>query len=345
MAYALICRITIDDGAEKLVLNSVHSVDIVSSWKELSDKCTIKLPSRGVLNVDSKLTEVSFEQKLKVGMGVKVELGYDNEYATEFEGYLAEIKPGYPFELRCEDRMWLLKRDGNINKSYKSVKVSKLLKDLVPDVQIDPDAPDVTIDNFLIERATKARVLQELKEKYGLAIYFRGNQLYAGLPYWDRINELAIFDLQANVVSDQLQYKRKDDVRLKAKAISILKDNKKVAVQVGDDDGEERTLHYRGISDKELLRKRAQSELDKYKYEGYRGSLTAFGLPVVRHTQAIELRDKKYAERNGRYLVDSVKTSFSAGGGYRREIEVAIKVSTGVAANAVAPIDSIDISV
>jgi phage protein D len=341
MAFTLSCRITIDN----LVLNSVHSVDVVSTWKELSDKCMIKIPSRGVINVDSKLKEVSFEQRVQVGMAVKVELGYDEQYVTEFEGYVAEIKPGYPFELRCEDRMWLLKRDGNINKSYKSVKVSKLLKDLVPNVKIDPEAPDVTIDNFLIERATKAKVLQELKEKYGMAIYFRGEQLYAGLPYWDRINEIAILDLQANVVSDSLQYKRKDDVRLKAKAISLLKDNKKVQVQVGDDDGEERTLHYRGISDKELLRKRAQSELDRYKYEGYRGSVTSFGLPVVKHTQVIELSDKRYAERNGRYLVDSVRTSFSAANGYRREIEVAIKVSVGTAADSVAPINPIDISV
>ncbi|MDJ1494153.1 hypothetical protein QNI19_14510 [Cytophagaceae bacterium DM2B3-1] len=324
MSFTAACRITIDD----LVFLSCHSIEITSTWKELAGKCTIKLPSRGVLNADNKLREVSFEQKFKTGMSVKVELGYDNELNTEFEGFISEIKPGFPFELRCEDHMWTLKREGNINKSYKSVKVSTLLKELVPNVIFDPDAPDITIDNFLVEKATKARMLQELKEKYGLAIYFRGSQLYAGLPYFDRINDVVIYDLQQNVISDTLVYRLKDDVKLKAKAISILKNNKKVQVEVGDSDGDERTLYYREISDKSLLKKRAESELNRYKYEGYRGAITAFYLPVVQHTQTIELRDKKYKERNGRYLVDSVKTNFSVSGGIRREVEVAIKVSS-----------------
>jgi hypothetical protein len=324
MAYTLTCRVEIGD----FVLRSVNACEIVSTWKELSDRCTLKIPSRGVVNASGKLRQVSFEQRLRVGAPVKVQLGYDEDLNTEFEGFVAEIKPGFPFELRCEDRMWTLKREGNITKSYRKAKVADILRDLVPGVVIDKDSPDVTIDNFLVERATKARVLQELKEKYGMAIYFRGPQLYAGLPYFDRINEVAVYDMQRNVADDGLQYRRAEDVRLKAKVVSILKNNRRITVEEGDADGDERTIHYYDIEDSNELRKRAKSELERYKYEGYRGSLTGFGLPVVRHGQIVELRDRKFSERNGRYLADSVRTTFGTGG-FRREVELAMKVAGG----------------
>ncbi len=325
MAVTLSCRITIDT----LVLTSVHSVEIVSTWKELSDTCILKLPSRGILNAGSKLEQVSFEQRFKTGMPVKVEIGYNDNLTTEFEGYVAEVRPGFPFELRCEDQMWTLKRSAPISKSYKSVKVSTLLKELVPEVKVDPNSPDVTIDNFLIERATKAKVLQELKEKYGMAIYFRGKQLYAGLPYFDRVNEVVVLGLQQNIPDGgdkNLVYKKADDVRLKARVVSLLPNNKRITIDdVGDADGDERTIHYYNVSDKALLRKRAEAELKKFKYEGYRGSIRTFGLPVVKHSQAVEIRDQKYTERNGRYLVDAVRTSFGVSG-FSREIEMAIRV-------------------
>jgi len=344
MAFELCCRITIDS----IVLESVHLVDIVSTWKELSDRCTIKMPNRGFLNSSNKLKPFSFEQWLKVGMPVKVELGYNQQLVTEFEGYIAEIKPGFPFELRCEDQMWQLKREkvkdknGKTAISYKRVKIADLLRDLMPAVIVDADSPKIEISNFLIENATKAKVLQELKEKYGLAIYFRGKQLYAGLPYFERLDELVIYDFQRNLVSSELIYRRAEDVKLKAEVISILSNNQRIKI---NDVGEVRTIHVYDVADKAELRKRAKSELSRYKYEGFRGSMTAFGQPFVAHTQVVELRDVKYPERNGRYLVDSVKTSFSASGGYRREIEVGPKVSRGVAADFVPQISSIDIQV
>ncbi len=333
MAFSLSCRITVGE----LVLQSANSIEIVSSWKTLGDTCTVKIPSRGVLRAGSKLENVSFGEYFKTGTRIKVELGYDGKLRTEFEGYVAKILPKQPFELLCEDEIYQLNRSDSITKSYKTVKLKSLLEELVPLVSVDPQLPDITIENFLIERATKAQVLQELKEKYGLAVYFREGKLHAGLAYFEQVNSLAKLHLQKNVVSDELQYQLDTDVRLKVKVIVMGSDNGKYSFEIGDQDGEVRTLHYQyrgplrkktqGLENqlKEQYTPLAQNDLQQFKFTGYRGSLTAFGLPYVVHSQSVEVEDGRYSERKGSYLVDEVRTSWGTGG-FRRQITLGPKV-------------------
>jgi hypothetical protein len=333
MAFTLACRITVGG----LVLQSANSVEIVSSWKTLGDTCTVKIPSRGVLRAGSKIEKVSFGEYFKVGDPIKVELGYNSTLNTEFEGYLAKILPRQPFELVAEDAIYQLKRSDSITKSYKTVKLRALLAELVPGVTLDSGMPDIVIENFLIERATKAQVLLELKEKYGLAVYFRAGKLHAGLAYFEKVAVKSKFHLQKNVVSDDLQYQTDTDVRMKVKVILMGSDNGKYSFEIGDQDGEVRTLHYqyRGALRKKTqalendLKKQytplAQNDLKKFKFTGYRGSLTAFGLPYVVHSQSVEVEDGRYSERKGSYLVDEVRTTWGTGG-FRRQITLGPKV-------------------
>ena len=75
-------------------------------------------------------------------------------------------------------------------------------------------------------------VLQKLKESYGLAMYFRGKVLYVGLPYSEQVtaevDEPVIYDLQRNILSTELEYRRQEDIKIRLKAISYLKNNKKI---------------------------------------------------------------------------------------------------------------------
>lgn len=325
MAFVLTCRVTIGS----VVLNSVHDCRIESSWQNLTDTCQLELPSRGVLKNGSEVTEVSFEDTFKVGQTVTVELGYNGVLNTEFEGYVAEISPKYPFTLRCEDGAYLLKRAGNLTKSYKSVTLKNLLKELMPEVVLGEGFPEVTLDNFLVERATKAKVLQELADKYGLAVYFRGNTLYAGLPFTtESFDARPRYDLLQNVESDGLTFKNASDVQLKARVVSILKNNNRIEIPVGDPNGEERTLFYYNISDTATLKKLAEADLERYKYDGYTGRITGFGEPFVKHTQTVQITDPRYSEPNGFYLVDKVQVQFGANG-FRREVEIGKKVADG----------------
>lgn len=320
MAFTLSCRITIGD----YVIRSVNAVNIVSSWKSLSDTCTIKLPNRGLIKKSVDPAETNISSLIKPGQAVRVELGYDNKFNTEFVGYVAKVQEGTPLTLECEDELYKLKRSGNITKSYKSVSIADLIKELVPDAELI-ELPKITIDNFLIRNATRAQVLEELADAYGLAVYYRLGKLFVGLPFSQKLERSTKLVINKNVIEENLIYKTAEDTRIKIKATSVLRNNKKLEVELGDSDGEVRSLFFYNITSEAELRKLAAAEIQKYKYEGYEGDVTIFGIPHVIHSEVITLQDNRYKDREGRYLVDAVTTEFGEGG-FRRTVKLSIKI-------------------
>jgi hypothetical protein len=332
MAYLLTCKIKIGD----VTLTSAHSVEITSSWRNLGDTCIINLPTRGVMKNGDTREAVSLSDVFKTGMPVEVQLGYDGNNKVEFQGYIAQIKPRMPLQLLCEDEVYQLKRSKEISKSYKKTKLSTLLNDLLPGVKLQ-EIPNVDIENFVIERATAAKVLQELKEKYLLSAYYKNKQLYVGPAFLKSSDQAAKFHFQKNIVTEDLTYKTEEDVKLKIKARIFTSNNKKVDFEAGDAEGEVRTWHHlhKGLyKDTEAERKAlisqykplAEKQLQQYKFAGYRGEFTGFGLPYVEHSQVIDIQDDRYTERRGRYLVDEVRVSWGVSG-FRRHIKPGIKLS------------------
>lgn len=323
MALLLTCLIEIDT----LRFRYAENVEIESTWQELGDKCVIKLPNKAVLKrSETETEELSLEKTFKAGMPVRVSLGYDGANKVLFEGYIAQIKPNIPLEIICEDEIYKLKRSPKISKAYTGT-LKGLLQEQFAGVKLDKAMPDVKLTNFIIKEATQAEILKQLKEAYGLCAYFRGKQLYVGLPYFEGFDKKHKFDFQKNVISSDLEYKKREDIRLKCKAISFISNNTKIEVEAGDSDGEQKTFHFFGITDKAQLKTLAENELRKLKFEGYRGSFEAFGVPFVKHSETVLLYDSRYQERNGQgYLVDKVKTTWGVNG-YRQNIEIARKIS------------------
>jgi len=322
MALLLTCLIEIDT----LKFRYAESVEIESSWAE-EGKCTIRLPNKAVLKrSDTEKEELSLEKTFRTAMPVRVHLGYDDKNKLLFEGYISQIKPNTPLEIVCEDEMYQLKRSKKISQTYTGT-LKNLLQKYFAGVRLDSKMPDVKLTNFILKEATQAEILARLKEVYGLCAYFRGKQLYVGLPYFEGTERKHKFHFQKNVITSDLEYKKTEDVRLKCKAISFLSNNTKIEAEVGDSDGEQKTFHFFGINNKAQLETLAKNELKKLKFEGYRGSFEAFGVPVVAHSETVLLYDNRYAERNGQgYLVDKVTTSWGVSG-YRQKIEIARKVS------------------
>jgi len=326
MAYALNALITIG----KYRFTSPNEVVINSSWKELGDTCTIKLP-----NLKGRL-----ERSIAVGDAVTVKLGYNGELRTEFVGYVSKISPKTPMEVFCEDGIWTLRRSTlTAGKSWKSVTLSGLLKEILSPLKttLSPQIPAVTLAPFRIEKGTTlAQALQKLNEDYLLTAYFRGDTLFVGLPYTEfsatrseadrKAGRFVRANFQGNVAADGLTFNRADAVLLKAKAISILPNNKRIEVSVGDDAGEERTLHYYNIASETALRQMATADLQKYKYDGYTGTVTLYGNVAAIHSGTALVSDARYPERDGSYVIDSIKTTFGLNG-YRKELTLGIKVS------------------
>lgn len=312
---------------------SAANIEIRSDHMSLGDECTITLP-----NLAGRL-----EATITTGMPVVVQLGYDNQNIEEFRGYVAEIMPKTPFQIRCEDGLYNLKRtevNGGAGVSYKSITLSRLLTDILSGTptEISTRIPYVNLSPFRIDRGvTVAQALEKLKEDYLLTAYFRGDKLFVGLPYTEfsttgsqsdiDAGRYAKYSFDANVIETDLLYRKTEDVRLKARAISILPDNSRLEAEVGDPEGETRTLFYRNIRDKNSLKSLAEEDLKKYRYEGYRGSFTTFGIPRIIHGGTAELNDPKYGEaRSGKYLVERINTSWGVNG-FRREITLSRKVA------------------
>lgn len=297
----------------KYVFRHLIDLKIESSRKSLGDTATIKLanPSRRL------------DTELKVGDEVKVWLGYDGEMNLEFQGYISAIKPNHPFEIECEDEVFKLKRT-TVKKAWSSVTLKQLIRYLVPDAELAEELPDMTLSPFRLDNVSKAKALLQLKDDYGLDVYFRKGKLFAGLAYTDlSVPGKVVYDFQRNIIprSCELVYRKKEDVVVKLKAIGILANGSKIEETVGDEGGEEFTKVFPGESNKSHLKAMAINSLDEYKYNGYLGSFKTWLLPYPQHGQVAVFFDREHPERRGSNFIDSITTEVSKSGGCRRTIK------------------------
>ncbi len=300
--------------------SAVVEVEVASGWDELTDTCTLTFPRKAIWR--GKALASGADPLLKRGDQVTVRLGYDETIGQVFEGYISKLMADIPVKIECQDAAYLLKR-GTVSMSWREVKLDALLKAVLPS-QVPFTALDVNLGQFRISKATPAEVLAYLREKYLLKSWFRGGRLYCGFAYVPELQRTHVIRFERNVVSHNLEYLRKDDVKIKLKAISMKPDNKKVDYETGDPEGEQRTLHFYNVSEA-TLKELANKEIERLKYEGYRGSLTTFLVPQIQHGDVVDLRSVEYPERDGRYFVRSVKTSFGMNGG-RQTIELDSKL-------------------
>lgn len=299
------------------ILAGVVSVEIESGWEMLTDTCKITLPAK--IRHQGKFVNLAESRLINKGDSVKVELGYDDDNEVLFEGFVDNIEAGSPVTVLCQDWMWLLKREPQ-NLSYKEVTLKQLLKDTLPS-GVELQAVDVSLGQFRLTKATAAMALEELKKAYYLHSWFRGNKLYAGLAYWPETSKTHTFRFQTNIIDDgtELTFKSAEETKIKVRAVSMKPDNSKIELELGDPEGEERTLHFYNL-EKADLEKAANEEITRLRYDGYSGSFLTFGKPTVQHGDVVVIQDPQYG-REGRYFVKQVQTAFG-GSGYRQTIHL-----------------------
>ena len=123
-----------------------------------------------------------------------------------------------------------------------------------------------------------------------------------------------------------MQFRKAEDIKIKVRAIGIKKDNTRIEVEVGDADGDLRTLHYYEV-DKTDLTKYANEKIERLKYTGFSGSFKTFGEPSVTKGDVATIIDPDYSdERNGSYLIKSVTKTFGVSIGYKQVINIEAKI-------------------
>jgi hypothetical protein len=200
---------------------------------------------------------------------------------------------------------------------------------------IAKELPDMTFSPFRIEKnVTIFQVLDELASKFFLTCYLRGDKIFVGLPYTEFIStpadkgngRYAILDFQRNIRNEaNLKFENAQQKKIGAKVISILPNGKRLEVQVGDTTGDQRTLYTRNITDLNELKKWGERELSQFKVDGYSGKIVTFGRPYVIHGATVRIKNNRYPERAGSYLVDSVITEWGING-FMRDLELGKRI-------------------
>jgi hypothetical protein len=328
MVVAMVCKITFlaTENRPELILRNVNSVHIESGWKRLTDTAEITLPRKAIYLEQGK-TSVNFyevKQYFKRGDAVKIELGYNTSYVTEFEGYITHVSADIPIKIKLEDEMYQLKKLP-VNISLPNTSLENLLKKIIPGYEID--ALEVELGALKFAKTTATKVLEYLKDEYSLFSYMDGKKLIVGKVYADD-SDLAPVDLhlEKNVVNNALNYKNKEDVLIRINAVSTLSNGNKLEVTVGDKTGAERQLSYYGIEIKAELTKLANEDFKKYKVDGFTGGLTAFGIPFFKHGMKVNLDSDIYPDRKGVYYLEETIVDFSEGG-FRRKGQLGEKVT------------------
>ena len=111
-------------------------------------------------------------------------------------------------------------------------------------------------------------------------------------------------------------------MRLRVKAVSLIKKKKKIKVEVGDADGEHRTLHTYNKTESEL-KAWAEQEIKRLKRDGLTGSFTTFGHTLVDCLDAIGIVID--GVKSGVYQVKKNIVKYGDGG-YRQEITLGLRV-------------------
>jgi hypothetical protein len=301
-------------GRREIVLNKVTSVEIESSFKLLTDKAIVRLP-RNVKFFDKNNVREVFRR----GCPIKIELGYNGEYITEFEGYVVQHSANIPIELHCEDEMWKLKQLP-VNISLSNTTLQNLLQSIVPDYKVDA-LEGVQLGGVRYAKTKVAAVLDQLqKEPYNLYSYMQGKTLVCGKYYSDDSDQPTVnFHLERNAVSNDLNYRNADDIILIMKGVSVLKNGNKIEVEIGEKGGDEFQLTYYNIEQKDEIKRLLEKDYELRKRGGFDGSFTSFGIPSVRHGLKVKLESRLYEDREGTYYIESVTKRFE-NAQYRQEI-------------------------
>lgn len=331
--FTLRCKITIGG----FMFTSINDVKIKRSIHSFIDTATILLPASARLNfkenVKLSTKSVSTAKVFNEGDPVEIWLGYNNEYpeAPEFKGFIKRVNAASPCEIECEGYSWQLRRKNVLWSSGKEkTTLKKMLEMLIDgtDIKLSNEIPDIQLEQVCEGNISGTDALDWIKKNLYLTVYFSGHILYAGLAYIPQPDKTAVeYTIGWNLVKDdQLKFRKEKDVKIQVKAVYFDKRNKAEVKTAGDSSGAIRTIFVQNIeSEKELLQV-AERKAQELRYDGYEGKVTGFLVPFALPGYRATLKDAKYKERDGTYLIESTEVKFGTGGA-RRISEIGVKIS------------------
>lgn len=302
------------------VCRRVISLEVESSYETLTDKATFRL-GRAIKGMNLEQVRDTFRR----GDKVLIKAGYNGVLETEFTGYIVNVMDEKHLEFECQDEMFKLKTV-EVNFNRRSCALKDLLKVVAPGY--DVDAPEADLGHVRFTRKMASEVLQEVKDKYGIYSYFRDGVLVCGkINQGSSVRYQLNYDVDRNIKSHDLTYRRAEDIRARVRCSSILDNGTKIEVTVGDPDGEINNIELFGITSKADLKVKAEAKLALMKVDGLEGTVSLFGVPRVRFGDEVLLNSTLHPERSGAYYIKSTIYNYVTGQGITRKVDIGGKAA------------------
>lgn len=324
-------RITIADNLQFTVCQSIH---IESSVQVLANNAKIELPREFRNAVDQVGKTINIAGKsildfMKRGDAIKIELGYDGDLQTEFEGYITKIGAEMPLLLECEDEMFQLKKADRVTKFIKSGKLIDILKAVVPAKYTIECNGDYSIGKWLIEDATPFNVLDELRDKAGIRAYFKNpTTLCVGMIVDFKAETVHKFNFSENVRrGSSLKFEQKESKPLEVIVKSKQANGKEFKYSTGVKDGNTKTINMPGLT-QEDIKVWADQTYKSLSIDGFEGSLDGWCYPRTKPGDAAQLYRPFYKDRHqdGRYFIESVTIDVNGSDGIKRVNNLSYKL-------------------
>jgi len=309
-----------------LLKGGVNEVNIKKSVDVIVDIASVSLPAIGRVNNNNQLPMSSIETAtlFREGDKVTIDLGYNGELKREFTGFVRRVNLSRPVLIEMEGYAWQLRKK-SIKGSFKTITLRSLLEKVIEgtDITLSKSIPETTLTKLTIANQSGLEVLQYLKEKLLLTVYFNGSELYVGLEEGLIKNEVK-FRLGWNVIRDsELKYRIAEDNKVRVRIVKKLTKGEQVLYETGDEDGQivKRTVpNWQEVDKLKII---AQKVLNEKKFTGYEGQIKCFLQPYCEPGDVAVILDPKYNKRDGKHFIASTEVKFGVKTkGARRMVEV-----------------------
>ena len=321
MAYLnMAARVTVGD----LVFPHINSYGVDESLKDSSDKATITLAR----NYKEIASVKDIKTIIKPGQPVVIESGYNGSFITEYKGYVSEgLTTDFPLEIKCDELYPLRKKNHTL--SYRDIKLKELLALIAPQYKIE--CLDVNLGKCRFDNKSSYQVLEQIKNDYGFYSTVRDGILHVGFAYdfSASFTKEYKYIIGSNVKDySKLKYETEKDFNTKVVVNVVMPDGKKKKFEFGSDNSDAvvKTETVTVMDDK-TAKSKANAVYKMYTYDGYSGSLIAFGELPVHAGDHIIIVDKVRPEREGKYLCDKLNIDFNESG-ITKEIFLSYKLSS-----------------
>lgn len=331
--YHNIClRITI---ADKVIFTRCSSIKIDSDVEILGDYASIELPRqfKNALDIVEKKVDLSGRSILNFmnrGDAIKIELGYDDDLQTEFEGYITRIGAETPLVLECEDEMFQLKQAPRITKFVKTGKLIDILREIIPSKYKIVCNTKYSIGSWLIKKQTPYGVLNELREKIGIRAFFiNPNTLYVGSNVDYKPEKIHKFNFSENIRRGcDLTFEDKENNPKKVIITSKQKNGKVIYYSTGVEGGDTIEIDMPGLTLEDIVFM-AHETLKRKHYTGFRGSFDSWCYPRTKAGESAQLYRPMYKDghQDGLYFIESVNISVNGSDGIKRTNRITYKLS------------------